>query len=265
VRKIIRIDEDKCDGCGACALNCAEGALEIVDGKARVVGEFYCDGLGACIGHCPQGALTIEERACAAYDHAAVERKAGKRMPDPFAAHGAHDAHAASGTTGTGGKPPACGCPGSNVMELRPMAAFGKAATPAGAATASADSALSNWPVQIRLVPPSAPFLEGARLLVASDCSPVATGRFHTEFLPGRVALLGCPKFDPNLDEVREKFVEIFRRNGIRDVRVLEMEVPCCRGITGVVVAARDEAAVDVPVLRTLLARTGETLLEETL
>ncbi|GAB1409868.1 4Fe-4S binding protein [Desulfovibrionales bacterium] len=232
LRKIIEINEDLCTGCGMCIPGCAEGALAIVDGKAKIVRDMYCDGLGACIGHCPEGALTIVEREADAFDEAAAMdhvRRMGGHVP---AGHG------------TGG------CPSSQVQFLTPCA---KANVP----TAQA-GALSHWPVQIRLVPPHAPFLRGARLLIAGDCCPVATPAFHTEFLPGRVVLVGCPKFDDAPDYV-ERLTAIFQNNTIADITVLEMEVPCCSGMSRIVGQALRASGADIPWRTVVVGRDGST------
>jgi NAD-dependent dihydropyrimidine dehydrogenase PreA subunit len=202
-RKIIEIDETKCTGCGLCIPGCAEGALAIVDGKARIVKDMYCDGLGACLGHCPEDALRIIEREADEFDEEAamahVRRMGGE--------------HAAPHQTGH------TGCPSAGMMRMTPC---DTANVPAG----QVGSVLSHWPVQIRLVPPHAPFLQDTDLLIAGDCCPVATPDFHSRFLAGRTVMIGCPKFD-NAGEYVERLTQVFARNRINSVTVLEMEVPC--------------------------------------
>src|SRR5574340_820431 len=171
VRKIVHIDEAKCNGCGQCATACAEGAIAIIDGKARLVSETYCDGLGACLGECPQDAIRIEEREAASFDLAATEeRLAQLRAP------------------AANPEPLPCGCPGTATRAFAPTAGT------VGAAYEATPSQLGNWPVQLRLVPPTAPYLDGARLLIAADCVPFAFADFHRTFLSDRVLLIGCPK-----------------------------------------------------------------------
>jgi Pyruvate/2-oxoacid:ferredoxin oxidoreductase delta subunit len=201
-RRIIRIDETKCDGCGLCVSACAEGAIALVDGKARLVSETYCDGLGACLGECPQGALTMEERAAPAFDAAAVAARQGAP---------AEPAHHA-------------GCPGSAMRSFTP------AAPHAESTAAPPPSQLGHWPVQLTLVPPAAPFLRGADLLVCADCVPFAVPDFHSRYLAGRAVVVGCPKLD-DLDAYREKLAEIMAVARPRRLTVLRMEVPCCGGI----------------------------------
>ena len=221
-RKIIRIDEERCDGCGLCVPSCAEGAIEIVNGKAILKAEKYCDGLGACIGECPQGALRVIEAQVDTFDAAAV---------------GKHILPLAQETSMP------CGCPSTNIQIFLPEKEIPEREA---AAPASPVSALSHWPVQIRLVPPTAPFLKGADLLVAADCTPVAYPCFHQDFLKGKVLLMGCPKFD-DTEAYLDKFVEIFRRCRIRKVTILSMEVPCCRGLPLLVEKAAAMAGVEIP------------------
>ena len=206
IRKIIEIDQSKCNGCGACAAACHEGAIAMVNGKAQLMRDDYCDGLGDCLPACPTKAITFVEREAAAYDEAAVlaakAEKAEKKEKLP------------------------CGCPGSAARAIR------RQDSPA-AADAPRQSELRQWPVQIRLAPVNAPWFDGARLLVAADCTAYAYANFHQEFIKGRVALVGCPKLDPV--DYAEKLTEIFRSNDIRSVTVVRMEVPCCGGIENAV------------------------------
>lgn len=203
IRKIIEIDQSKCNGCGACAAACHEGAIAMVHGKAQLMRDDYCDGLGDCLPACPTKAITFVEREAAAYDEAAVlAAKAEKKDKLP------------------------CGCPGSAARAIR------RQDSPA-AADAPRQSELRQWPVQIRLAPVNAPWFDGARLLVAADCTAYAYADFHQEFIKGRVALVGCPKLDPV--DYAEKLTEIFRSNDIRSVTVVRMEVPCCGGIENAV------------------------------
>lgn len=234
-RKIIEIDEEKCDGCGNCVPGCAEGALQIVDGKARVVADRLCDGLGACLGECPQGALRIVERPADAFDEAAVETHLARREVE-----------------GAKAPAPAGGCPsaGVRIMEVSPAS---------GRAAGTGDSALGHWPVQIRLVPPTAPFLKNADLLVLADCAAVALPALHRDWLPGRVVLMGCPKFDDREAYV-EKFADIFRTAGVRSVTTAVMEVPCCAGMPDIVARGMAAAGVDVPQRQVVIGRGGAVI-----
>ncbi|MBN1101857.1 MAG: 4Fe-4S binding protein, partial [Deltaproteobacteria bacterium] len=207
-RKIIRIDEELCDGCGQCVPSCAEGAIAIVDGKARVLSEKFCDGLGACLGECPQGALSIEERVAEEFDEKAVEIHLEKT----------------ENTSAAEETPMACGCPSSHIQILSRTGPCETASEPRR--LEASGSELSHWPVQIRLVPPKAPFLKRAHLLVAADCTAVACPDFHREFLKGKAVMLGCPKFD-DVETYVEKFRDIFREADIQSVTILDMEVPC--------------------------------------
>ena len=223
-RPIIRIDESLCDGCGQCILSCAEGALQLIDGKARLVGEILCDGLGACLGDCPQGALTVEEREAPSFDEEAVEAHLTslKASQEPVAA---------------------CGCPGAASRDLRspePSPAPVHAGSPAR-------SELTNWPIQIHLAPPKAPYFEGARLLIAADCVPAAHPDFHGRLLAGRRLLVGCPKLDDNRAYF-DKLTAIFTQNDIASVEVAFMEVPCCGGLVRLVEAAANACGRQLPV-----------------
>jgi len=235
LRKIVKIDEEKCDGCGQCVPACAEGAIQVVGGKARLVSELYCDGLGACLGECPQDAITIEEREAEVFDEAAVARHLGHCAGTP-SAHSAPVVHA---------------CPGSASQVLR-------RSTPAPAAETE-PSALGNWPVQLSLVPVRAPYFEGARLLIAADCVPFALADFHRSALAGRALVVGCPKLD-NTDMYRRKLAEIFRQNDIQSVEVIYMEVPCCFGLVHLVRLALEESEKTIPLTLTKVSVRGAVL-----
>ncbi|MBG0789336.1 MAG: 4Fe-4S binding protein [Desulfovibrionaceae bacterium] len=247
-RKMITIDEDLCNGCGQCVPACEEGALAIVDGKARLVKEIYCDGLGACLGDCPTGALKVEVRKAEDFDPAAVTehlkaqgRAVPNHMPDP-----------ASLRMGDTPRPPS-GCPGAALQTMTPC---GRANVPS---VQLAGSALSHWPVQLRLVPPTAPFLKNADLLLTADCVPVAMPGYHGEFVPGRVVLMGCPKFDDQMAYV-EKLADIIAENELKSITVLEMEVPCCSSMSVILNEAVKRAGKPMGAVRATVARTGEVL-----
>ncbi len=238
-RKIIEIDEEKCDGCGNCVSGCAEGALAIVDGKAKVISDNLCDGLGACIGECPQDALQIIEREAEAFDEEAVGKhlESQKEQTQPE-------------------KTMACGCPSSNIQVLSPCAKANQAVQQAGG-----PSQLSHWPVQIRLVPPNAPFLKGADLLVAADCVPVAFPTFHRDFLQGKAVMLGCPKFDDAQAYV-DKFADILKTAGLKSITVVIMEVPCCAGLPHIIRKAMEKSGVRVPFSEVVVSTRGKILEE---
>ena len=240
-RKIIRIDEEKCDGCGQCVPSCAEGAIQIVDGKARLAAEKYCDGLGACLGECPQDALLIEEREAEDFDEKAVEHHLKTAAPLP------QDAPTL-----------ACGCPSTRMQSFaKPMTACEAANKPASHQGGA--SALSHWPVQIKLVPHTAPFLKGADLLVAADCTPFAYPNFHRDFLQGKVLMVGCPKFD-DADDYLRKFTDIFKMSGVKSVTVVTMEVPCCQGLPVIVKRGMAAANSDIPMRHITVSVQGEIL-----
>ncbi len=215
MRKVVEIDEELCDGCGLCVPACHEGAIKIVNGKAKVINHL-CDGLGDCIGHCPKGAIRIVEKE--------VEETAF------------------------------C-CPGSALRDMEKEASTVDVEIP---------SALTHWPVQVRLVPPHAPFLRGADLLIVADCVPVAYPELHTKLMPGKKVLVGCPKFDPAAEYV-ERFASIFEMARPKSVTVAIMEVPCCGGLVREVLTARDKAGVDVPVKVVVVGVNGSILREEEL
>lgn len=243
-RKIVSIDENLCDGCGLCVPSCAEGAIQIVDGKARLVSEVYCDGLGACLGECPQGAITIEERPAEEFDAAAVE----EHLQGLGREGGPHrHEHAAEATTaanhGAGGH--TFSCPGARTVDLRKRREE-ECAEPEATFEGTLKSELGQWPVKLYLVNPNAPYFQNAELLIAADCTPVAYAAFHPDFLKGKAVVIGCPKFD-DLAMYRDKLAAILRANDLRKVTVLHMEVPCCFGLVQVAKEALDASGKDVP------------------
>ncbi len=199
IRKIIKIDENKCNGCGACADACHEGAIEIINGKARLVREDYCDGLGDCLPSCPTNAITFEEREAPAYNEAAVMKSKQEKENQPLP----------------------CGCPGMHSKSINRI----EDSTP----NVNVTSKLNQWPVQIKLVPVNAPYFENANLLIAADCTAYAYGNLHNEFIRNRITLIGCPKLDEG--DYTEKLTQIISNNNIRSVMIVRMEVPCCGGI----------------------------------
>jgi len=240
-RKIIQIDEELCDGCGQCVPSCAEGAIELVDGKAQIVADKYCDGLGACLGECPNDALSIVEREADDFDEEAVEEYLKEKEQ----------------TGGPDAQPVFGGCPSAQLQSFT-------SSTPCQAANApvtqsSGGSKLSNWPIQIRLVPPTAPFLKGADLLVAADCTPLAYPNFHQDFLEDKVVMVGCPKFD-DVDGYIRKFTEIFREADIRSITTIIMEVPCCSGLPMIIEKAMKAAGKEIPLEEVVISARGEIL-----
>ncbi|MEL4105643.1 4Fe-4S binding protein [Oscillospiraceae bacterium WX1] len=232
IRKIIKIDEEKCNGCGICAQACHEGAIQMIGGKARLTREDYCDGLGDCLPGCPTGAITFEEREAPAYDHAAVMAAKGDK---------------------TEKAPLPCGCPGSQAKSLA-------RAEKAPAQDVVAESELTQWPVQIKLVPLNAPYFDNANLLIAADCTAFAYGDFHKKFIRNHVTLIGCPKLDEG--DYAEKLTEIIRRNNIKSVTVVRMEVPCCGGIENAVKRALQNSGKFIPWSVVVISTDGKILEE---
>lgn len=217
IRKIIHIDEDKCNGCGICATACHEGAIDIIDGKAKLVREHFCDGFGDCLPGCPTGAITFEEREAPAYDEAAVKQAQLEKQQAKMQREGMQLPHA--------------GCPGSRMRQMKRSQSEETATENAAAYNTNVvmKSQLGNWPVQIKLAPVQAPYFEGAKLLIAADCTAYAYANFHKEFIRGKVTLIGCPKLDAV--NYSEKLTEIIRNNDIQSVTIVRMEVPCCGGL----------------------------------
>ena len=221
VRRVIQIDEEKCNGCGICAEACHEGAIGIVDGKAKLLRDDYCDGLGDCLPNCPVGAISFIEREAAAYDEAAVQENKKKQMQAM-------------------GQAPVGGCPGSRMRQLerKPAEENQNAGSPVS-------SQLRQWPVQIKLAPVNAPYFDGTKLLIAADCTAYAYGSFHQDFIRGKVTLIGCPKLDDV--DYSEKLTEIIRNNDIKSVTVVRMEVPCCGGLEHAAVTALKNSGKFIP------------------
>ena len=235
-RRIIEIDENKCNGCGACAAACHEGAIAMVDGKARLMRDDYCDGLGDCLPACPTGAITFVEREAAAYDEQAVMENKQRKMQKE-------------------GVTLPCGCPGSQSRNIQRQDAPA-VETP----QAQQASRLSQWPVQIKLVPVNAPYFDGARLLIAADCTAYAYAAFHERFIKGHITLVGCPKLDSV--DYAEKLTEIIRENDIKSVTVVRMEVPCCGGLANAAVRALQNSGKMIPWQIVTLSTDGQILEE---
>lgn len=231
IRKIIRIDRKKCNGCGACVAACHEGAIDIIDGKAALIREDYCDGLGDCLPACPVDAISFEEREAPAYNEAAVIASKEKKAAEPLQ----------------------CGCPGTQSKSIC------RDKENQDIFAVSAGSQLSQWPVQIKLIPANAPYFSGADLLVAADCTAYAYGNFHNDFIRSRITLIGCPKLDSV--DYSEKLSEIFSLNDIRSVTVVRMEVPCCGGIEYAVRTALKTSGKSIP-CRVITVSTDGKLLD---
>ncbi|MDL2317776.1 4Fe-4S binding protein [Eubacteriales bacterium OttesenSCG-928-A19] len=235
-RRIIRIDEDKCNGCGLCVEACHEGAIGLVDGKAKLLRDDYCDGLGDCLPSCPTGAITFEEREALAYDDAAVQ---------------------AHRQTGQGNQPPKGGCPGSNAHRIQRTSRADVRAEQQPQA-GMPQSELQQWPVQIKLVPVNAPYFDGANLLIAADCTAFAYADFHREFMRNRITIIGCPKLDAG--DYTEKLTDILRQNDIRGVTIARMEVPCCGGLANAAIEALKQCGKMIPWQVVTISTDGEIL-----
>lgn len=276
-RKIIKIDRDLCDGCGLCLPGCPEGALQIIDGKARLVSDLFCDGLGACVGDCPRGALTIEEREASPYDERRVMEEIIPQGPATIQAHLKHlrdhgeekflsqaidflRERKIAVPDGFGPKESAVtkdsgrtGCPSSHVLE------FSKPEDNPADPANPAPSQLRQWPVQLNLVPPAAAFLEGADLLLTADCVPIAYGDFHEDLLKGRVVVCGCPKFD-DAEGYRERLAEYFRQHEIESLTVARMEVPCCSSLSALARQALTDSGKEIPFREVVIGVRGDKL-----
>ena len=232
-RRIVRIDEEKCDGCGTCVPSCVEGALQIVNGKAKLVSETYCDGLGACLGECPQGAITVEEREAEGFDDEAVRRhleekdKVTEKLP--------------------------CGCSSATVVQFEGPESAG----PASEESIPCQSTLGHWPVQLTLVPPTAPFLKGADLLVVADCVPFAYAGFHQHFLRDHALVVACPKLD-DFRAHHEKLAQILRQAEVKSLTVVHMEVPCCSGLVHMAKQAMQSSGKSIPFREVTIGIKGD-------
>ncbi|MFA4842609.1 MAG: 4Fe-4S binding protein [Candidatus Omnitrophota bacterium] len=279
-RKIIKIDQAKCNGCSLCIPNCPEGAIQMIDGKARLISGLFCDGLGACLGKCPQGAITIEEREAKGYDERKVMGNIIKQGTNVIKAHLTHlkehhqmeYLHQAAGFLKEKGLPnplleSSCkghaptshsGCPGSKIMDFRkkePAASVGKGE----GRQISAESQLRQWPVQLMLVPAYAPYLNNADMLIAADCVPFAYASFHEGLLKGKILLVGCPKLD-DLDAYRQKLTQMLNVNNIKSITYAHMEVPCCFGLVGIIQEAVTASGKGTPFKEVIISISGERL-----
>lgn len=270
-RNIIKIDQDKCNGCGQCIPNCPEGAMQIIDGKARLVSDLLCDGIGACIGHCPQNAISIEERETEPYDEYKVMKNVVTQGANTIKAHLTHlFDHKQNDYLELAikylkdnnleipeyeqEKTLACGCHGTMAKDLRNSVQKNNIIDDNNTQSTN----LNNWPIQLTLVNPNAPYLKNADLLIAADCSAFGYNNFHKKFLKDKILLVFCPKLDKNLDEYVEKLTQIFSTQEIKSVTIVHMEVPCCNGISHIVETALTKAHKNVIIKDYTVSITGE-------
>jgi ferredoxin len=284
-RKIIRIDPDLCNGCGQCLPNCPEGALQLIDGKARLVSDLFCDGLGACIGTCPLGAIHSEEREAEPYDERKVMANIATQGANVIRAHLAHlDAHNEQAYLNQAryylrehgiplpdqGGAPSCraaepaaaaqennGCPGSRLHDRRGVVPRHSAPEPAGKPM---DSELKTWPLQLQLLNPQASFFDDADLLIAADCVPFAYSAFHNDFIRGKIPIIFCPKLDRTIDQYLEKLAAILTLHPVRSLHVVHMEVPCCSGTTALARQALARAGKEIPLHEYTISLQGQLL-----
>jgi ferredoxin len=248
-RQIIKIDEEKCDGCGLCIPSCPEGALQIIDGKAKLVKESFCDGLGACLGECPQGALVVEEKEVEEYDEEGVIAHIREKSPELLGQHLKHlqahahelpEHHSHAGISS---------CPSSRVLHWERQEGH--------KAEARISSELCQWPVQLHLVPPNAPYFRNADLVLVADCVPFAYANFHADFLKGKAIAIGCPKLDDS-DAYMSKIARILESSDVKSVQVVYMEVPCCYGLVHIAREAISKSGRDIPLETTEIGIKGE-------
>jgi len=279
-RKIIRIEEEKCDGCGLCIPDCPEGALKIIDGKARLISDLFCDGLGACLGSCPQDAITIEEREAEEYNERKVMRNIARQGKNVIKAHLEHlkehdqseylnqatdflkerniEVPLKEEPLRSGDKHVSAfsGCPGSKVMDFREKAEI----TEKKKTISKGISELRQWPIQIMLVPSIAPYLKDAHLLIAADCVPFTYADFHDRLLKGKILLVGCPKLD-DVEFYKEKITQILKDNNIKSMTCAHIEVPCCFGLVSIVKSAISASGMDIPFKEVTVSIKGEEIL----
>jgi len=272
-RKIVVIDEEKCNGCGLCIPNCPEGALQIIDEKARLVSDLFCDGLGACIGHCPEGAISIEEREAEQYDELRVMQNIVQKGPKVIKAHLEHlrehnelkylnEAEAflrennIDVPESIGRSPTLVGCPGARIMDF-------SGDVDKGDESGERPSQLRQWPLQLHLVPPAAPYYKERDVLLSADCVAYALGDFHRNFLKGKGLAIACPKLDSEQEIYTEKIVSLIDHAKINTLTVMIMEVPCCSGLLGIARSAASQASRKIPVKSVVVGINGKILKEE--
>lgn len=269
-RDIIKINEEKCTGCGECIIGCPEGALQVIDNKARLISDLFCDGLGACIGTCPQGAIEVERREAEPYDEYNVMKNIVKAGPNVIKAHLQHlYEHGEKGYLNQAidylkennieipeyeEVPLACGCPGSMTQELR------ESESESTDEPQILSAELRNWPVQLQLLNPNAPYLKNADLLIAADCAPFAYANFHQRFLKDKVLIILCPKLDKTIDQYIDKLAEIFQKQDIKSISIVHMEVPCCSGIEVIVKRALEKAQKNIIIKDYTISIKGEII-----
>lgn len=298
-REIIKIDEDRCNGCGLCIPNCHEGALQIVDGKARLISELMCDGLGACIGYCPEDAITIEEREALPYDEVLTIKEMIPKGKNTIIAHLKHlkdfnqheylkqgvgylmdkkddlpfdveeivkEVHGAVQAHADHHQEPAlaeseipCGCPGSKPIDLTAAVSDGKQ----GSNDGDVSSTLANWPIQMHLINPAAPYFKESDLLLAADCVAFAAGNFHSKYLKGKSLAIACPKLDNGAEIYIDKLTRLIDESQINTITVMMMEVPCCSSLVQMVKAAQSKALRKIPVKQMIISINGDLLQEE--
>lgn len=262
IREIVTIDEEKCDGCGLCVPACAEGAIKIIDGKAKLLAENLCDGLGACLGHCPQDAIHVEKREADNFDEEIVEEHLKKNAPEKLAAFAAqkqqppHECGCPSTKVADFAKPtpPAGGgCPGSRMQSIPPQKSS------AADASGQRPTELRQWPVQLHLVPPTAPFLQGADVLFAADCAPFAYPEFHRDILKGKALIIACPKLDDTSNYVN-KITAMITQGQIKSLTICHMEVPCCGGLLMMARQAVADSGQNIPIKSVCVGVRGELI-----
>ncbi len=284
-RKIVQIDEEKCNGCGVCIPECQEGALQIIDEKARLISDLFCDGLGACIGHCPEDAITIIEREAEPYDERKVMETIVPKGRNTILAHLEHlrdhneidflnvaikylnenkiDMSKEGFEEKKENPAPACGCPGSATVDFNVDKQEVDQASQPASDPMNVPSELRQWPVQMHLVNPQAPYFRNADVVLAADCVPFAMGNFHARFLQGKSLAIACPKLDSNMESYVEKLASMIKDSMINSLSVIMMEVPCCGGLLGMAEMAREQAGRNVPIKKIIVGLQGDVMHED--